>query len=268
MKTIAFLNQKGGVGKTSTCHHLAGAFAGRGLRVLLVDNDPQSSLTQGMFGPDEARDLDPASTIAAVHQGGDPHPGALIRPTSIAGVDLVPGSRACARWNVPCPSEVDPDRQFALDGFLGSIEGYDLALVDCPPNLHLASWTALVAADHLIVPLQPEDYASQGLADVLESVALVVEGPNPRLTVLGYLLTRVVARKTVHRFYEDRLRRLYGREVFETRVPDAVAYVEAIMARKPVQHYAPRSAAAVAMRALSVEVLRQAGISSPMMEVL
>ena len=83
-------------------------------------------------------------------------------------------------------------------------------MIDCPPNLHLCSWAALVASDHLIVPLQPEDYGAQGIIDVTESVARVLAGPNPDLHLLGYLITMINARKTIHRLYEETLRERYG----------------------------------------------------------
>src|SRR5262249_30120928 len=155
--SIVLLNQKGGVGKTSTCHHLAGTLAKDGRRVLLVDNDPQASLTQGLFGPQATRDLDPAQTIAAAYSG-DAVPEQIIRRTDIAGIDLVPGSRHAMKYNVPEPWAAGRDLQLSIREVIEHVRGsYDLVLVDCPPNLHLCSWAALVAADHIIVPLQPED---------------------------------------------------------------------------------------------------------------
>ena len=97
------LNQKGGVGKTSTCHHLAGTLALMGRRTLLVDNDPQSSLTQGLWGPSAAMGLDPAETIAAVY-AGESFPDQIIKPSGVSGVDLVPGSTRSDRHNVPAPT--------------------------------------------------------------------------------------------------------------------------------------------------------------------
>src|SRR3954465_12316042 len=98
--TISLLNQKGGVGKTSTCHHLAGTLARGGRRVLLVDNDPQASLTQGFWGPMATHELDPGATVASLSAGDEPFPEQVIRPTGLEGIDLVPGSRVATDHNV------------------------------------------------------------------------------------------------------------------------------------------------------------------------
>jgi chromosome partitioning protein len=249
------LNQKGGVGKTSTCHHLAGTLAKGGRRVLLIDNDPQASLSQGFWGPVATRQIDPAETIAALYAGDRPFPELVIKPTGIAGIDLVPGSRHATDFNVPRPFEAAGEVQGCLRSFLADVaDRYDLVMIDCPPNLHLCSWAALVASDFLIVPLQPEDYGAQGIIDVQESVAMVQAGPNPDLALLGFLLTMANPRKTIHQLYEERLRALYGDAVFVARVPEAVDYVEAIARRLPVAAYKPRSAAAKAIGALAEEL--------------
>src|SRR5947209_15935522 len=101
MSVVALLNQKGGVGKTSTCHHLAGTLAASGRRVLLLDNDPQASLSQGFWGPVATAELDPAATIAALYAGLAPFPAQVIRPAGVPGIDLVPGSKHATRYNVP-----------------------------------------------------------------------------------------------------------------------------------------------------------------------
>ena len=113
----------------------------------------------------------------------------------------------------------------------------------------------LVASDFLIVPLTPEDYASQGIVDVQESVALVRGGANPRVSSLGYLLTKVSPRRTVHKLYEESLRAMYGEEVFQTRVIEAVEYIEALNQRLPVAQFKPKGAAAKVMKALAEEML-------------
>ncbi len=226
-----------------------------GRRVLLLDNDPQSSLSQGFWGPIAAREIDPAETMAALYRGDRPFPEQVIKATSIAGIDVVPGSRVATDYNVPRPYEVDEEAQHCIRSFLADVgDTYDIALIDCPPNLHLCSWAALVASDHLIVPLQPEDYGAQGIIDVQESVAMVQSGPNPGLRLLGFLLT-MVGKKSIHQLYEERLRALYGAEVFAARVPEAVAYVEAIANRVPIAQYRPKRTPAKAIRELAEELI-------------
>jgi chromosome partitioning protein len=255
---ITMLNQKGGVGKTSTCHHVAGTLAQMGRRVLLVDNDPQASLTQGFWGPQATRQLEPERTIASVYRGDMPFHQTIIRPTGIVNIDLVPGSRHATEFNVPLPHRRPPEEQLLLREFLVEVrDAYDLVLIDCPPNLHMASWASLVASDHLIVPLKPEDYGAQGIIEVNESVQLVRSGPNVRLGMLGYLLTLMNVRKSVHQMYEGALRQQYGNLVFETRVTEAVEYVEALNHRKPVAQYKPRGAASKTMKALAEEILHR-----------
>jgi chromosome partitioning protein len=256
MPVITLLNQKGGVGKTSTTHHLAGTLAAEGRRVLLLDNDPQASLSQGFWGPVATAGLDPAATIAAIYAGLDPFPEQVIKPTGIEGIDLIPGSRQATDFNVPRPFEAPPEAQTCLQSFLADVRRrYDLILIDCPPNLHLCSWAALVASDHLIVPLQPEDYGAQGLGPVQESVDLVATGPNPGLHVLGFLLTMYNARLSIHKVYETVLREQYGPAVFETCVPYAADFKEAIAQRKPIAYYKPRGASAKAIKSLAAELL-------------
>ena len=229
MPVIAMLNQKGGVGKTSTCHHLAGTLAASGRRCLLLDNDPQAALTQGFWGPMATAALPASATIAALYAGDDPFPEQVIKPTGIIGIDILPGSKHATRYNVPEPHLVDVAAQTCLRSFLAEVrDRYDMILIDNAPNLHLAAWAALVASDHLVVPLQAEDYGAQGLGPVQDSVDLVVNGPNPALHLMGFLLTMFNPRLAIHKLYETTLREQYGPLVFETRIPYAADYKEAI----------------------------------------
>ena len=252
---VTMLNQKGGVGKTSTCHHLAGTLARENRRVLLVDNDPQASLSQGFWGPVATAALDPATTVAALYAGDTPFPEQIIRPTGISGIDLIPGSRAATDFNTPRPQRADSAFQRCLETFLAEVrDRYDIVLIDCPPNLHLCSWASLVASTHLIVPLQAEDYGAQGLGPVQESVGMVTAGPNPGLVLLGFLITMFNARLAIHKLYDGLLREQYGRAVFESRIPYAVDYKEAIAQRLPIAQYKPKSASAKAIKALADEL--------------
>jgi len=254
MAVTTLLNQKGGVGKTSTCYHLSGTFAQMGRKVLLVDCDPQASLTQGFIGPEGMRALPPEQTVAAIFAGDEPFPGAVIRPV-MPGVDLLPGSRLATRYNVPEPQEASPEAQGCLREFLAEVRvRYDHVLLDCPPNLHLCSWAALAAADYIVLPLQPEDFGAQGIAEVRASVSMVRAALNPELILAGILVTRIAVRKSVHQFYEAQLREEYGDDVFATMIPDSVDYLEAILARKPVAAHKPKGAAAKAIRSLADEL--------------
>jgi chromosome partitioning protein len=255
--SIVLLNQKGGVGKTSTCHHLAGTLAKDGRKVLLIDNDPQASLTQGLFGPQFTRDLEPGETVAAVY-ANCAIPEQIIRRTEIQGIDLIPGSRYAMKYNNAEPWTADRDLQVGLRDVVQDVrDDYDFVFIDCPPNLHLCSWAALIASDYIIVPLQPEDYGAQGIIDVQESIDLVTEMANPGLKLMGYLITMFNARKSIHKMYEETLKEQYGDAVFETRIPHAAEFPEAIAYRKPVAQYKPRGAAAKAVQSLADEIHRR-----------
>jgi chromosome partitioning protein len=255
-RTVAFLNKKGGVGKTSTCHHLSGALAQAGRKVLLVDADPQASLTQGLFGPEVARAIPPHETIAALFDdAGGPPVAELVRPTEVPGVHLLPGSEAMEDLNVTRPAGTGA-LQYALRDAVAEAGGpFDLVLIDCPPNVQLCSWAALVAADGVVVPLQAEDYGAQGLVAVRRSILQVQAETNPDLVLLGYLVTMFNKSLGVHTTYDADLRAVYGADVFSAVVPLAKDFKEAVILRKPVGRYKPRSAAAKAVAAVAEELL-------------
>jgi chromosome partitioning protein len=256
MPIISATALKGGVGKTTMIHHAAGALALAGKRVLCVDNDPQASLSSGIFGPAAVEQMDPASTVAALYAGLDPLPEQVIRASSIENIDVIVGSMAAARFNLPDPFSAPAEVQTCLRSFLAEVrDQYDVILVDNPPNLQIASWAALVASDYLVVPVVPEDYGSMSLSPVLESVRLVTSGPNPSVALLGLLLTMVQPRLGVHVAYERILREVHGAGVFEARVPLAADIKEAISQRRPVTHYKPRGASAKVFKALAEEML-------------
>jgi chromosome partitioning protein len=261
MTTIAAVNLKGGVGKTSLVLHLAGALAQLGRRVLAVDADPQASLTAGFLGIEEARALGPAMTVAAVLGGNDPYPEAVVRRTAFGGIDLLPGSRYAVGYNVPHPHLAPYEEQVRLRDFLASVRGaYDLVLVDCPPNLHLCSWAAMAAADALLVPVQPENFGSQGTVDVLESAAAVRATVNSALGEAWFVVSMLQTRRAVHAAFVESLRAGHGRSVFAAAIPEAVDFVEAVVALKPVGFLKPKGAAAKAVRAVAEELLARLAV--------
>jgi chromosome partitioning protein len=258
--TVCLLNQKGGVGKTSTCYHLGGTMAKLGRRVLLIDNDPQASLSQGFFGPEGTAAIPVDATIAASYDvDAEPIPSTLVQPTGIDGLAIMPGSTSLASYNmVPVDSwgrSLEGLRTVTSDPEIA--EGFDLILIDCPPNLHLCSAAALVAADAIVIPLQAEDFGAQGLGPVRAAVASIREGANPALQLAGYLITMYDRRLGIHLAYEAKLREMFGADVFGTPFPLAKDFKEAVAARQPISHYRPRSAAAKAAKVVGEELLER-----------
>lgn len=256
MVIFSAVNLKGGVGKTSCCFHLCGAFAQAGRRVLAVDADPQSSLTAGFLGPAEARLLDPAGTIHAIFSGEDPHPEQVIRPSGVKGIDLLAGSRFAGVFNNAEPHKAPYSLQAGLREFLDQLaSSYDIVLIDCPPNLHLCSWAAMAAAHEMIVPVQPEDWGCQGTADVLESAEMVRQVINPGLAPALFIVSMFQARRAVHQTFITGLRELFGDRVMSAMIPEAVDFVEAVTNRQPIGQYKPRGAGTKAVRAVADELM-------------
>jgi len=260
--TICLINQKGGCGKSSTCFHLAGAFVAAGLRVLLVDADPQGSLSQGFLGSAFFETLPMERTLAALFDENlffADH-SLLIHPTTIEGISLCPTNQLLAQYNTPCPEQTGMD-QFAVREFIAEQHDYDIVLIDCPPNLYRCSWNAMIASDYVIIPVPPEDFGTQGLRSVHQAIQNA-RALNPELRRLGHLITRCDRRLLVHRSYEARLRELYADRVLTTVIPEAAAFKVAITCRQPVEFYNAKSVAAKLTRDLSREILERITIKT------
>ena len=256
MAVITFLNRKGGVGKTTMTANIGANLARRGSRILLVDNDPQASLTKGFLGPNEALSLHPSRTIAAIYAGESTRADQAILPTGFAGVDLLAGSNLADSHNFPDPWSQPWGQQSCLAEAFGELSGrYDHILVDCAPNIYLCSWAALVAADHVLIPVQPEDYGSQGLAEVMESVDAVRGGANPRLELLGLIVTMFFARRSVHQLYRATLAEQFPGKVFADPVPHSAEVSEANMMKSPLAFYKPKGAGAKLIARIADELL-------------
>lgn len=255
---ISLINQKGGCGKSSTAFHLSGAFAVAGLNTLVIDADPQGSLSQGFFGSTTIENLTSRETLAALFDDDAfvSDVGALVVPTQFERLSVVRANQTLAQHNIPQP-ELLAMKQFILREFIASLPTFDIVLIDCPPNLYQCSWNALIAADHVVIPVPPEDFGTQGLRVVhqaIENARLL----NPELHLLGHLVTRLDARLLVHRSYENKLRSLYAETVLATVIPEASAFKVALACRQPVSHYSPASRAAEITAELGREILHRA----------
>lgn len=255
---FCMINQKGGCGKSSTCFHLAGAFAGMGSKVLLIDVDPQGSLSQGFLGSDYVENLPAGETLAAIFDESSFFLDyrLLVRESGFPGISIVPANQNLAAFNTPCP-ETTGMMQYAIRELLEAHDEFDVVLLDCPPNLYQCSWNAMISADFVLIPVPPEDFGTQGLRAVHQAIDQARQ-LNPGLRRLGHLVTRYDRRLLVHRSYEERLRGLYRELVLDTTVPEASAYKVALACRQPVEFYSAKSPAAGIMRSLATEMLTRA----------
>ena len=258
-QVISVANQKGGVGKTTTAINLAAALAAAELRVLLVDSDPQGNSTTGV-GVDKEQDkktlydvlLQAASTEETIIQ------------TAYDGLAILPADQNLVATNLDL---VDAsNREQRLSQALEPIQqNYDYILIDCPPALDLLTLNALVASDSVLIPIQCEFFALEGISQLIDTIDRVKEAFNPRLRIEGVLLTMYDDRTNLTRQVEADLREFFEEEVFRTIIPQNVRLAEAPSFGKPILAYDPRSRGAEAYIQLAKEVLAHAkrGRSEP-----
>lgn len=252
-RVIAVANQKGGVGKSTTAVNLSATLALEGSRVLLVDMDPQAHATSGIGAAKPALSV----SVYDVLINGLPMASALL-PTAIRGLDLAPGSIHLAGAEVELVSL--PAREHRLRESLRVVrDWYDLVFVDCPPSLGLLTVNALVAADEVLIPIQCEYYALEGLTQLMESVKAVRRHLNPPLRISGVLLTMFDGRTNLAEQVAAEIRKHFPAEVFQTVIPRSVRLAEAPSFGQPGVTYDPGSRGAQAYMALAREVVSRAG---------
>jgi chromosome partitioning protein len=248
---IACANQKGGVGKTTTVVSLASYLALAGKRILVVDLDPQGNATSGL-GIDRSQLHGSSYDLLA----GSRDVGQLALPVAMAGLWLIPAERELAGVEVELVPVTGRERRLE-EALRGRVSDYDYVLLDCPPSLGLLTVNALTAADSVLIPIQCEYYALEGLTQLMTTIDLVRDNLNDDLTVKGIVLTMYDARTTLAADVVQEVRRHLGALVFDSVVPRSVRLAEAPGYGRPIALYSPESRGATAYRDVTNELIRR-----------
>lgn len=250
-KIIAVINQKGGVGKSTTAVNLSAALGEMGKQVLLVDLDPQGNTSSGLG-------IDKRQVQHCIYDVllNDVKIEDVIIPDVCEGLDLVPATINLAGAEVELVSEMA--RENRLKDAVGAMRGrYDYIFIDCPPSLGLLTVNALVAADKLLIPIQCEFYALEGVTKLLDSMKRVKSRLNPTLDIYGVLLTMYDGRTTLSKQVVSEVRNFFGKTVFETLIPRTVKLSEAPSFGQPITQYDPTGKGALAYTELAKEVIKR-----------
>lgn len=248
-KIVAIINQKGGVGKSTTAINLSAALGEKNKQVLLVDLDPQGNSTSGLGidkGQIKSNIYNVLLTEASVMD--------VIIPDVCEGLDVLPATIDLAGAEVELVNEIA--RENRLKNAIGTLRGkYDYIFIDCPPSLGLLTINALVAADKLLIPIQCEFYALEGVTKLLDSMKRVKNLLNPTLDIFGIVLTMYDMRTTLSKQVASEVERYFGKDVFKSRIPRTVKLSEAPSFGLPITTYDPTGKGALSYVALAEEVI-------------
>jgi chromosome partitioning protein len=250
MSTVfATVNQKGGVGKTTTAVNLAAYLATFGKKTLLIDFDPQGNATSGLG-------IDRNNIKMCMYDViiNDAQLQGIIKPTSVSGLDIAPATQKLAGAEVEL-TEFDSRESRIKNAIKDIRDQYEYVLIDCPPSLSLLTVNALTATDQVIIPIQCEYYALEGLSQLVKTIEMIKKSLNPDLRICGILLTMYDSRTLLSEQVVEETRRHFGGKVFKTIIPRNVRLAEAPSFGQPIIFYDPSSTGAVAYENLSREVL-------------
>ena len=248
-RIIAVANQKGGVGKTTTTINLAASLAELNKKVLVIDVDPQGNTTSG-FGVDKTQLR--YSTYSVLT--GEVDIRSAIIPTCVKGLDILPSNIDLAGAEVELVSATDRER--VLKKVLAPIRNtYDYILIDCPPSLALLTVNALTAANSILIPIQGEYYALEGLSQLMNTIKLAKKHLNPALEVEGVVLTMYDSRSRLVQNVTEEIYKFFGKKVFSSKIPRNVRLGEAPSFGLPIMLFEPRCIGSLAYKALAEEFL-------------
>ena len=250
-RIVAVANQKGGVGKTTTAINLAASVASRGHRVLLVDFDPQGNASSGVGYPRDRVELTVYDALLGEVAFAD-----VIRPTEITTLWLAPANTDLVGAEIELIS-VDHRERILADALAPVLDQFDYVVIDCPPSLGMLTLNALVAADGVVVPMQAEYFALEGLSALTATIERVRAAFNPRLTIDGVLFTMYDTRTNLSGQVRGEVKQFFGDKVFETAVPRNVRLSEAPSHGKPVLLYDFKSTGSQAYLRLAAEVIQR-----------